>query len=258
MTCEGHPHDNKIPGVCVDRWTAPTTSCIAGHNTLVLNNIPTLRDCICECENENLFSCLSVEYHSSTKRCVMSDANSRKNPASFRQNCIGDGWLFSELKPVLPPPPPTEFKIGLQKFVVLKELGTVTWKHAKKACSDYGFGYSVAEPDAPVTLAAYLKQNYPGLIYYWLGGHGAGWYMKWNSGVVNRFRSLWRTDYQTSRGWCVYIRDDGAITPLGSFNCQETKYMYAICEAPPGLADPAGGKTITTPIALAFTPSGNS
>ncbi|CAL4210073.1 unnamed protein product, partial [Meganyctiphanes norvegica] len=70
-------------------------ACIIGHNNLVLDNIISLDDCKAQCEMQTGFACVSLEYHSRSKRCVLSETGSYSS--DFMDPCPNEGWLFTEI-----------------------------------------------------------------------------------------------------------------------------------------------------------------
>jgi len=252
-------------------WTRARNACIIGHNEKQFTRVNSLDDCRSRCQAFGLgFNCKSVEYHSGWRRCVLSKADSNnffyRDPCSSSDwvftevienshpfcavegnSCIGgvcrtecDYGSGEYVNPLnncggnncvccaRDTPPSDEFTIGSQTFVVLRNRKGVTWDTARDACFNRGF--DLAEPDNLRSTAEYLLRNY-GLTYYWLGGRGTGFSIKWNKGsVISRRSTLWRTDYQTSRDYCVYLRDDGLPNPLGTFPCSDTTYLVPLCE----------------------------
>ncbi|CAL4147569.1 unnamed protein product, partial [Meganyctiphanes norvegica] len=75
-------------------WTPEVYACIKGKNNLVLDRI-SLDNCKANCETQTGFVCRSLEYHRSSRRCVLSEATS--SSCDYRVPCHGNqDWLFTE------------------------------------------------------------------------------------------------------------------------------------------------------------------
>ena len=57
---------------------------LEGHNTKVMNNVASRRDCEEYCLRERGFTCRSAEYNSVTYECVLSRETRRTKPGNMR------------------------------------------------------------------------------------------------------------------------------------------------------------------------------
>ncbi|CAL4080693.1 unnamed protein product, partial [Meganyctiphanes norvegica] len=85
------------PGICVADWSPEADACIIGHNNQIVDDI-SLDDCNTRCLGQfsSAWVCKSLEYHSSSRRCSLSSADS--NSLDYLQPCTNfTGWTFTEI-----------------------------------------------------------------------------------------------------------------------------------------------------------------
>jgi len=62
-----------------------------GHNTKFAYNVPTREECMQACRDEKSFSCLSIDYRRSDRRCSLQNQNKHTKPDSYRIAEDGSG-----------------------------------------------------------------------------------------------------------------------------------------------------------------------
>ncbi|KAJ8035993.1 hypothetical protein HOLleu_19842 [Holothuria leucospilota] len=79
------------------QWANVAPACTRLHNN-VERVSSSVEDCQLLCEQEEDFRCLSVDFSSSTRRCLLSryNRNSVASTDDFTQPCYTDGWVYSE------------------------------------------------------------------------------------------------------------------------------------------------------------------
>ncbi|CAL4063270.1 unnamed protein product, partial [Meganyctiphanes norvegica] len=79
---------------CPKKWSDIRNACIKGNNN---NDYPgmTIDECKEKCENEESYSCQSIEYNPRNKGCYLSEAMS--SSSDLYVPCYVRGWLYMEI-----------------------------------------------------------------------------------------------------------------------------------------------------------------
>ncbi|CAL4103675.1 unnamed protein product, partial [Meganyctiphanes norvegica] len=142
-----------------------------------------------------------------------------------------DGETFIERSTITIPECTEEFfRVGPGCYKSITDVKEYTWDLASQKCRDEGL--KLAEPENPIALANYLKNNVEP-SYFWMGASADGWTFSWGNGsVIPASSRLWyRYQPSAAMGNCLLLMATTSLTnlaPLYDNPCNDLH--YAVCQ----------------------------
>ncbi|CAL4108123.1 unnamed protein product, partial [Meganyctiphanes norvegica] len=82
------------PQVIGKEWSVIQVACIRGNDYKMFKGL-TIGDCKGKCVNEDGINCQSIDYHSKSQTCNISEA--RSDSEAYTDPCYLEGWQYTEL-----------------------------------------------------------------------------------------------------------------------------------------------------------------